>query len=196
MAIPIIMPKFEMAQESGTIARWLKQVGDPVSKGEAILEVETDKITMEVESPADGVLAQVLAEPGARVPIGQPIAYLADRRRVASLGIASYPTAGERARPNERPPRATPIAQKLAAEHGVDLSQVPGTGRDGQITRQDVEAFIARQRQRRPGCQPSGAVARWPLRPAARRLASGAGRGFSAQVSRQRAWRAHPVRRR
>jgi len=141
MAIPIIMPKFEMAQESGTIARWLKQVGDPVSKGEAILEVETDKITMEVESPADGVLAQVLAEPGTRVPIGQPIAYL------AAAGETIAPTPSPANVPAERAVKATPIAQKLAAEHGIDLSQVPGTGRDGQITRQDVEAFIARQRQ-------------------------------------------------
>ncbi len=145
MAIPIIMPKFEMAQESGTIARGLKQVGDPVSKGEAILEVETDKITMEVESPADGVLAQVLAEPGARVPIGQPIAYL------AAAGETIAPTPSPANVPAERAVKATPIAQKLAAEHGVDLSQVPGTGRDGQITRQDVEAFIAKQRSARPG---------------------------------------------
>ena len=168
MAIPIIMPKFEMAQESGTIARWLKQVGDPVSKGEAILEVETDKITMEVESPADGVLAQVLAEPGARVPIGQPIAYL------AAAGETIAPTPSPANVPAERAVKATPIAQKLAAEHGIDLSQVPGTGRDGQITRQDVEAFIARQRQAGQAASQAdgGKVA---AAPAARRLATALG---------------------
>jgi pyruvate dehydrogenase E2 component (dihydrolipoamide acetyltransferase) len=157
MAIPIIMPKFEMAQESGTIARWLKQVGEPVSKGEAVLEVETDKITMEVESPADGVLVQVLAEPGARVPIGQPIAYLATAEEVGA------PAPSPANAPAERTIKATPIAQKLAAEHKIDLSQVPGTGRDGQITRQDVEAFIARQRSASP--------AKVAAVPAARRLA-------------------------
>jgi pyruvate dehydrogenase E2 component (dihydrolipoamide acetyltransferase) len=168
MAIPIIMPKFEMAQESGTIARWLKQVGDPVHKGEAILEVETDKITMEVESPADGVLAQVLAEPGTRVPIGQPIAYL------AAAGEAIAPTPSLANAPAERAVKATPIAQKLAAEHGIDLSQVPGTGRDGQITRQDVEAFIARQRQAGQAASQAngGKVA---AAPAARRLATALG---------------------
>ena len=162
------MPKFEMAQESGTIARWLKQVGDPVSKGEAILEVETDKITMEVESPADGVLAQVLAEPGARVPIGQPIAYL------AAAGETIAPTPSPANVPAERAVKATPIAQKLAAEHGIDLSQVPGTGRDGQITRQDVEAFIARQRQAGQAASQAdgGKVA---AAPAARRLATALG---------------------
>ncbi len=173
MAIPIIMPKFEMAQESGTIARWLKQVGDPVSKGEAILEVETDKITMEVESPADGVLAQVLAEPGARVPIGQPIAYL------AAAGEAIAPTPSPANAPAERAIKATPIAQKLAAEHGVDLSQVPGTGRDGQITRQDVEAFIAKQRSAGQVEVGGGKVAAVP---AARRLAGELGVAL-AQVS-------------
>jgi pyruvate dehydrogenase E2 component (dihydrolipoamide acetyltransferase) len=173
MAIPIIMPKFEMAQESGTIARWLKQVGDPVSKGEAILEVETDKITMEVESPADGVLAQVLAEPGARVPIGQPIAYL------AAAGETIAPTPSPANVPAERAVKATPIAQKLAAEHGVDLSQVPGTGRDGQITRQDVEAFIAKQRSAGRAEVSGGKVAAVP---AARRLAGELGVAL-AQVS-------------
>ncbi len=173
MAIPIIMPKFEMAQESGTIVRWLKQVGDPVRKGEAILEVETDKITMEVESPADGVLAQVLAEPGARVPIGQPIAYL------AAAGETIAPTPSPANAPAERAVKATPIAQKLAAEHGVDLSQVPGTGRDGQITRQDVEAFIAKQRSASQAEVSGGKVAAVP---AARRLAGELGVAL-AQVS-------------
>jgi pyruvate dehydrogenase E2 component (dihydrolipoamide acetyltransferase) len=173
MAIPIIMPKFEMAQESGTIVRWLKQVGDPVHKGEAILEVETDKITMEVESPADGVLAQVLAEPGARVPIGQPIAYL------AAAGEAIAPTPSPANAPAERAVKATPIAQKLAAEHGVDLSQVPGTGRDGQITRQDVEAFIAKQRSAGRAEVSGDKVAAVP---AARRLAGELGVAL-AQVS-------------
>jgi len=158
MAIPIIMPKFEMAQESGTIARWLKRVGELVSKGEAVLEVETDKITMEVESPADGVLAQVLAEAGARVPIGQPIAYLA---------APGEPITASPSESHERPPKATPIAQRLAAEHGIDLRLVTGTGRDGQITRQDVEAFIAKQRS--AGLSDGGKVAAVP---AARRLAS------------------------
>ncbi len=173
MAIPIIMPKFEMAQESGTIVRWLKQVGDPVRKGEAVLEVETDKITMEVESPADGVLAQVLAEPGARVPIGQPIAYL------AAAGETIAPTPSPANAPAERAVKATPIAQKLAAEHGIDLSQVPGTGRDGQITRQDVEAFIAKQRSASQAEVSGGKVAAVP---AARRLAGELGVAL-AQVS-------------
>jgi pyruvate dehydrogenase E2 component (dihydrolipoamide acetyltransferase) len=169
MAVAIIMPKFEMAQESGTIARWLKQVGDPVSKGEAVLEVETDKITMEVESPADGVLAQVLAEPGARVPIGQPVAYLtaAGEPGAALVPPSSAPQPPRADALAERTPKATPIAQKLAAEHRIDLSQVTGTGRDGQITRQDVEAFIARHK-----AHPQTDQERVAAVPAARRMAN------------------------
>src|SRR5688572_25098765 len=76
MPTPIIMPKFEMAQETGTVSKWLKQEGDLIEKGEPILEVETDKINMEVESPANGVLGGISAGPGAVVPIGQAIAYI------------------------------------------------------------------------------------------------------------------------
>ncbi len=167
MSTPIIMPKFEMAQESGTIARWLKRVGEPVSKGEAVLEVETDKITMEVESPASGVLGSILAEAGVRVPIGQPIGTIVApgeslhvQESSASTDQPQNPAIGVRAAG-----RATPIAQKLASEHGIDLREVAGTGRDGQITRQDVEAFLA---QRRSGEQDE---ARPAAAPAARRLA-------------------------
>ncbi|BCX04221.1 MAG: dihydrolipoamide acetyltransferase component of pyruvate dehydrogenase complex [Candidatus Roseilinea sp.] len=167
MPTPIIMPKFEMAQESGTIARWLKRIGEPVAKGEAVLEVETDKITMEVESPADGVLSQILADAGATVPIGQPIAYVAAQGEAAPA--STMPAVQERSQNATRKAqgeiRATPIAQKLAEEHRVDLSQVTGTGRDGQITRQDVEAFLAQHERGNAGETKPAAV------PAARRLA-------------------------
>lgn len=159
MATAIIMPKFEMAQESGTIARWLKGVGERVGKGEPVLEVETDKITMEVESPAEGILTQILAEAGAVVPIGQPIAYVARPDEVTDRAASPASPAS----PASVRPKATPIAEKMAAEHGIELSQIRGTGRDGQITRQDVEAFL--QRASAPATSAPAAV------PAARRLA-------------------------
>lgn len=167
MPTPIIMPKFEMAQESGTIARWLKQAGEPVAKGEAVLEVETDKITMEVESPADGVLSVILAEAGATVPIGRPIAYIAVQGEAvpSSATPVVHDPSQDAGRKTQSERRATPIAQKLAEEHGIDLSQVVGTGRDGQITRQDVETFLA-QRERRGVDEAKPAAV-----PAARRLA-------------------------
>jgi pyruvate dehydrogenase E2 component (dihydrolipoamide acetyltransferase) len=76
MPTPVIMPKFEMAQETGKVLTWLKHEGDLVSKGEALLEVETDKVNQEVEAPATGVLSGICAAPGQVVPIAAPIAYI------------------------------------------------------------------------------------------------------------------------
>src|ERR1700684_918324 len=76
MAISVVMPALEMAQETGKLISWLKKEGDPVAKGEPLLEVETDKAVMEIESPGDGVLAGVKVQPGAEVPVGQTIAWI------------------------------------------------------------------------------------------------------------------------
>jgi pyruvate dehydrogenase E2 component (dihydrolipoamide acetyltransferase) len=176
----IIMPKFEMSQETGTVARWLKSEGDVIEKGEAILEVETDKVTMEVESPASGVLRDISAHPGDVVPIGRVIARVDDGRpatdggrRTADGGQRTAddgrwtadggrPTAdggqrtaddGRRTADGGRPtadggrPPATPIAERIAAEKGIDLATIRGSGKGGQITREDVEAAIADRRQ-------------------------------------------------
>ncbi len=72
----VIMPKFGMDQEEGTVASWLRQEGDAVEKGEPILEVETDKVNMEVEAPASGTLQGIRIGPGVTVPIGEVIAYI------------------------------------------------------------------------------------------------------------------------
>lgn len=126
------MPKFEMSQETGTVARWLKSEGETIAKGEAILEVETDKVTMEVESPVSGILTGITAQPGAVVPIGQTIAF-----------VLKPGEAGAGAQTNAAARRATPVAEKMAAEHGLDLARISGSGKDGQITRTDVEALLA-----------------------------------------------------
>src|ERR1700692_4288683 len=76
MAISVVMPALEMAQETGKLISWLKKEGDSVAKGEPLLEVETDKAVMEIESPGDGVLAGVKVQPGAEVPVGQTIAWI------------------------------------------------------------------------------------------------------------------------
>lgn len=139
MPVPVIMPKFEMAQESGKILRWLKREGETVAKGEAILEVETDKVAMEVEAPASGTLIGIRASPGEVVPIGEPIAYILLPGEVWSEAPAPSPL------PSPAAPRATPLAERLAQAHGLDLSAVPGTGPGGRVTKADVEAYLARQ---------------------------------------------------
>ena len=76
--IPIEMPKLGYDMESGTVASWLKNVGERVERGEVIAEIETEKATVEMEATASGTLAEIVAEPGTELPVGQPIAYLDD----------------------------------------------------------------------------------------------------------------------
>ena len=152
MAKPVIMPKFEMSQEIGTIVEWLKKDGETVKQGEAILVVETDKVTMEVESPASGILAGTRGTPGEEIPVTEIIGYIlkegeslpdsAPKTDVAvsapgpeaskeSVSVVSAETA-----------KATPVAERIAKAHNIDLSTVSGSGAQGKITKTDVEAIV------------------------------------------------------
>jgi pyruvate dehydrogenase E2 component (dihydrolipoamide acetyltransferase) len=176
MPIAVIMPKFEMAQETGKVAVWLKAEGDPVRKGDAILEVETDKLTVEVESPADGTLVGISAEPGQVVPIGQPIAYVlrAGETWAAQPTQPAQPAVAlaqeVKPYPAVQPPvAASPLAARMAEDLGLDLAAVVGTGLRGQVTRDDIESHL-----RAAGALAVGSEAgEKPVRavPAARRLA-------------------------
>src|SRR6202140_4528732 len=86
MAISVVMPPLEMAQETGKLISWLKKEGESVAKGEPLLEIETDKAVMEIESPGDGVLAGVKIEAGAEVPVGQTIAWIVRPGEAAPAG--------------------------------------------------------------------------------------------------------------
>jgi pyruvate dehydrogenase E2 component (dihydrolipoamide acetyltransferase) len=176
MPIAVIMPKFEMAQETGKVALWLKAEGDPVRKGEAILEVETDKLTVEVESPADGTLVAISAEPGQVVPIGQPIAYVlrAGETWTAQPDQLAQPAAApiEEVKPSpavQPPVAASPLAARMAEDLGLDLSAVAGTGPRGQVTRDDIETHL----RAAEASVVSSEAGKGPVRavPAARRLA-------------------------
>ena len=149
MPIAVIMPKFEMTQETGTVGSWLKAEGDFVRKGEPILEIETDKVSMEVELPADGTLVGISAGHGQVVPVGQPIAYLV--REGETWPTQASEPAQPAAQPGpelkaEVPPKHTvavsPIAARMATELGIDLSAVTGTGSHGQVTRKDIESYL------------------------------------------------------
>jgi pyruvate dehydrogenase E2 component (dihydrolipoamide acetyltransferase) len=127
--IDVRMPRLSDSMEEGTIVRWLKQAGDRVAAGDAIVEIETDKATMEYEAEAGGTL-EILAAEGATVVLGAAIARL--------LPDVSVWT-------EERPARvlATPVARRMASERGIDLAAVTATGRRGQIMKADIEAFTA-----------------------------------------------------
>jgi pyruvate dehydrogenase E2 component (dihydrolipoamide acetyltransferase) len=152
------MPALEMAQETGKIVSWVKKEGDTVSKGEILLEVETDKAVVEIEAQADGVLAAVKSHEGDVVPVGQTIAWLvapgekppadtataAPSARATSAAAATPVSAPAPARSQSAAPTAprdvqiSPKARRLAKEKGVDISRVVGTGPDGTITSEDI----------------------------------------------------------
>jgi pyruvate dehydrogenase E2 component (dihydrolipoamide acetyltransferase) len=147
MAISVVMPALEMAQETGKIISWLKQEGDSIAKGEPLLEIETDKIVVEIEAPADGVLAGVKSREGAEVPVGQTIAWIvAPGEELPAESEVVIPAARTMTEPMTQParpapsggPRISPKARRIAQERGVDLSKVMGTGPDGSITGEDV----------------------------------------------------------
>ena len=153
MPIAVIMPKFEMAQETGKVGAWLKAEGDFVRKGEPILEVETDKVSMEVEVAGRRDPGRAFRPSRARwCPIGQPIAYVlragrdvACRRQAqpAQPARARQPAANSNRAPAASPAvAASPLAARMAAELGIDLSAVTGTGPHGQVTREDVESHL------------------------------------------------------
>lgn len=154
MATPVIMPKFGMAQEEATIVRWYKQEGEWVEKGEPLLEVMTDKVNMDVEAPTSGVLLKVKYGSDEVVPVTVVIAYIGQpdeeimeeepvpRREEAPIA-APPPLAVEPAsRVLRGKVKATPAARRLARQKGIDLALVTGTGPDGLIRTEDVEAFV------------------------------------------------------
>lgn len=171
MPTPVIMPKFGMAQEEGTIIRWLKQAGDVVAKGETILEVQTDKIDMEVEATADGILTDIRYGADATVPVTTVIAY------IAAPGEATAPTAASTSTTpaTSTPPaevRASPVAQRMAAAAGVDLAQLAGSGPAGRIVKRDVaEALVEAAAASMPSAPLVNAIGSIRATPAARRLA-------------------------
>jgi len=161
MAVPVIMPKLEMAQETATVIEWLKQEGEHIEKGEPLLTVETDKVTLEIESPASGILAGVLVGPQQVVPVTEIIAYILQPGE--ELPVPPPRTGGLGGSRETKPPPTPPIAatfvaQRLAAAHGIDLSTVTGTGPGGRITKADVELVLS---------EAEGAILATPARPAA-----------------------------
>jgi pyruvate dehydrogenase E2 component (dihydrolipoamide acetyltransferase) len=159
MAHNIVMPALEMAQENGKLLSWRKKEGDAVAKGEPLLEIETDKAVVEIESPAEGILAGVKAHEGDVIPVGQTIAWIvmpgekppvetqasgSGRRMDTKAASAAAPAAAKTSSaPAPSTVRISPKARRLAKEHGIDLSAVRGTGSDGEILAEDVMALVA-----------------------------------------------------
>jgi pyruvate dehydrogenase E2 component (dihydrolipoamide acetyltransferase) len=156
MAISVVMPALEMAQENGKLLAWRKKEGERVTKGEPLLEIETDKAVVEVEAPGDGILAGITADVGAVIPVGQTIAWLvAPGEEPPAMAVTAAPAARASSSPERASaaaalqateqrvgaaPQISPKARRLAKELGVDISKIRGTGPDGTITSEDVQS--------------------------------------------------------
>ncbi len=191
MATEMILPVLGMAQDTGKIVQWLKAAGEPVKKGEPVVEVETDKATVELEAPADGILANVTAAEGDEVPVGQVIA------RILAPGEAFAPSAapisttsraqvetpaGEPVTPaaesvSKPGAAASPLASRIAAEYNVDLQAITPTGR--RIQKADVLTYL--QNQEKTESVPDAARL-LAASPKARRLAAEQGKDLAAIV--------------
>src|SRR5260370_38235658 len=159
MAHSIVMPALEMAQETGKLLSWRKKEGDAIAKGEPLLDVETDKAVVEIESPADGILAGVKAREGDVIPVGQTIARIVNAGEKPPVEEASS-ASGRRMDTKPAPAaaavanisavtaaapasgaRISPKARRRRRELGGDPSRAPGTGSEGEIQAQDTLAF-------------------------------------------------------
>jgi pyruvate dehydrogenase E2 component (dihydrolipoyllysine-residue acetyltransferase) len=155
----VILPRLGQGMESGTIVRWLKSEGEPVQKGEPLFELDTDKVTQEVEAEAAGVLLKIAISEG-EVPVGQTVAFIGEAGEEVPEGAGG--AGGAPAQPEPEPAsnsllqakeepasaepasgngriKASPLARRLARERGIDLAELHGTGPEGRIVAEDVE---------------------------------------------------------
>jgi pyruvate dehydrogenase E2 component (dihydrolipoyllysine-residue acetyltransferase) len=185
------MPALEMAQDTGKLVAWRKREGESVSKGEILLEIETDKAVVEIEALADGVLAGVKAAPGDEIPVGQTIAWiLANGEQIPSEDVATRANVVSAARPsadaspaqsareNRAAPgriKISPKARRIAQEHDVDIARLQGSGPDGEVLVADVlaaDSAAANSKSASPaGVKSSGQQPAQPLSAVAKLMA-------------------------
>jgi pyruvate dehydrogenase E2 component (dihydrolipoamide acetyltransferase) len=164
VATEVILPRLGQGMEAGTIVRWLKSEGDRVERGEPLFELDTDKVTQEVEAEASGVLLRIAVAEG-EVPVGQTVAFIGEAgESVPAAPVASAPRVSPTQSSTEAPApepapaavapapegvpangrvKASPLARRIARERGIDLRAVHGTGPDGRIVAEDVERAVA-----------------------------------------------------
>jgi len=167
VASEVKLPRLGQGMESGTIVKWLKNEGDPVEKGDPLYELDTDKVTQEVEAEASGVLLKIAVSEG-EVPVGQTIAVIGEQGEEVPEVAAEEPAKEEpetpappqgNGRPEEAPAvvqqtggrvKASPLARRIARERGIDLAALRGTGPEGRIVAEDVERGQAAPAQAPP----------------------------------------------
>ena len=160
--VEVVMPQMGVSVSEGTITKWFKQQGEAIARDEPLLEISTDKVDTEVPSPGEGVLAQILVAEGETVEVGTVLAVIAPAgSAVAEPAMEPEPIPSEpaaspaeelEAAPPSPAPQAmdagngrafvSPVVARIAAEHGIDPAQVPGTGQGGRVTKKDILAFV------------------------------------------------------
>ncbi len=203
MLIDVTMPQMGVSVAEGTVVAWRVAVGEPVAANETVCEISTDKIDSEVPAPVSGVVAEILVAVGETVPVGAVLARVEGGSPVPSARVADpAPSPGAARLPATPAPRGgnpatngrgsparggrySPVVGRIAAEHGIDLTLVTGTGRDGRVRKQDVLAYLGRgewRRERRCGDRRCTSRARTGP---SRRSAVGPCRGGLSRVRRQ-----------
>jgi pyruvate/2-oxoglutarate dehydrogenase complex dihydrolipoamide acyltransferase (E2) component len=158
--VDVVMPQMGVSVSEGTIAAWLKEVGDDVAYEEPICEISTDKIDVEVPAIAAGTLAEIVVPAGEAVAVGTVLARISSAEAPAGAvpGATANGAAADReaeaapppARAEAGPRRYSPVVTRMAADRGIDLEQVPGNGRGGRVTKKDLLAFLAAGEEPRP----------------------------------------------
>ncbi|MHB8378409.1 MAG: 2-oxo acid dehydrogenase subunit E2 [Acidimicrobiales bacterium] len=196
----VTMPQLGETVADGTVTKWFKKEGDTVTRGETLFEVSTDKVDTEIPAPADGVLTKILVAEGETVDVGTLLAVIGDED-LPTAPTGSSPATSvstSTATPPTSPPRTTtsshevgghvsPVVRRLLAEHQLDASDVPGTGPQGRLTRDDVLAFVAGNVDvptATPGSAPSPVV-RKLLREHDLDVSSVRGTGVNGRVTRR-----------
>jgi 2-oxoglutarate dehydrogenase E2 component (dihydrolipoamide succinyltransferase) len=195
MSTDVIMPQMGESIAEGTIVKWLKQVGDKVARDEPLFEISTDKVDAEIPAPAAGVLLEIKIGEGQTVAINTVVAVIGDAgaapvvapaaAQPSAVPAASVPAAEQ---PVAAPPapradasadelrktRSSPLVRKIAAEHGIDLRNVPGSGISGRVTKEDILAYVAAGAPPPPAPAPvvTAAPAPAPIPPAAAQVAA------------------------
>lgn len=160
MTIEIKAPTFPESVQDGTVATWHKKPGEAVSRDELIVDIETDKVVLEVVAPADGSISEILKQQGDVVLSNEVIAYF-----VAGAGAAAAPAAAPAAAAPAAASASAPVnpaAKKLAAEKGVDTASIAGSGKDGRVLKEDVLAASAKPAAA-PAAKPAAAAVAAPV---------------------------------
>src|SRR5262245_14145855 len=163
MTTQIIVPSLGESVTEATIAKWFKAVGDAVSIDEPVLELETDKVSLEVNAAAAGHLAEIRAEPGATVEVGAVLGIIADGAGAKPAAAATDAAPATVARAPEKP--LAPSVRRLVEEHRLPPSEFPATGKDGRLTKGDVLQAIATPQPAAPPVPASPAAPAAPTAP-------------------------------